>query len=220
MANVINTKGVNVYLQTGGSTSTDVVPTAISSAAPAVVTVAAVTGITQGDIVTFETTGFPELDGKTFVVGTVDGTANTFEVIGADTTGTTGVLGATPKASVFKAADQVKLCLSQLELGSDSVAQISVGTFCDPSAQIPGTATPGSISLAGYADPGDVGLAEVIVAAEDQQARLFQIVLPGTGNGYLVGKISLAGMSFGVPLEGAVTWSVTGSQASKIRWIH
>jgi hypothetical protein len=214
---VINTKGVTVYLSKATETPVDLVPTAISTANPAVVTVAATTGVVKGDIVTFETTGFKELDGKTFVVGAVTGT--TFEAVGGNTTGSTGTLGATPKAKVHVAADQVKLCLSALELGADAVSNIDVGTFCDPSAQIPGKATPGAITLSGYADTTDAGLAEVIVAADDQQERFFQIVLPGA-NGYLVGKISLAGFSMGVPLEGAVTWTVSGTQASKIRWVH
>jgi hypothetical protein len=215
---IINTKGVAIYISKGDATAESLVPTAISSANPAVVTVASATNVTKGDVVTFETTGFPELDGKTFVVGTVDGTANTFEVIGGDTTNTTGTLGSSPKASVYKAADQVKLCLSGIEIGQPSTSEIDVSTFCGV-ASLPGKATPGSLSLTGYADKTDVGLAELILADEDGAARYFEIVLPND-NGYLVGQVTFSGFGMTVPLEGAVGFTITGSQTQKIVWRH
>jgi hypothetical protein len=215
---VINTKGVAIYISKGSATATALVPTAISTASPAVVTVASATGLTKGDVVTFETTGFNELDGKTFVVGAVDTTANTFEVIGGNTTGTTGTLGATPKASVYKAADQVKLCLSGIEIGQPSTSEIDVSTFCG-TASLPGKATPGSLSLTGYADKADAGLAELILADEDGKARFFEIVLPND-NGYFVGQVTFSGYGMTVPLEGAVGFTITGSQTQKIIWRH
>jgi hypothetical protein len=216
---IINTKGVNIYIGKGSVKATEVVPTAISKAAVPVVTVASAAGITKGDPVRFETTGFPELDGKWLAAGAVDNTANTFEVVGVDLTASAGALGVNPKARIHHGADMLKLCLSGLEIGADTVNTIDVGTFCDPAAQIPGRPTPGSVTLSGYADTTDAGMAEIMVAAEDQQPRIFQIVLPG-GNGYLVGEISMAGFSMGVPLEGAVSWTVNGTQLSKIRWVH
>jgi predicted secreted protein len=217
---IINTKGVEVYLQVGSNTATSLIPLDISKASPAVVEVASVTGIAAGDVVSFANTGFSELDGKTFAVGEVTALDNTFTVLGADTTTSTGVLPSVGQtASVVKAANMVKMCLSSMEIGADSVNNVDVSTYCDTSAQIPGKATPGTITLAGYADKDDTGLAEVIKAAEDQQVRAFEIVLPND-NGYIVGKISLAGLSYGVPIEGAVTFTVSGSQASKIRWVY
>jgi predicted secreted protein len=217
---IINTKGVEVYLQVGSDTATSLVPVSISNASPAVVEVASVTGLMAGDVVSFANTGFSELDGKTFAIGEVTLLDNTFTVLGADTTNSVGVLPSVGQtASVVKSADMVKMCLSSMEIGADSVNNVDVSTYCDTSAQLPGKATPGTITLSGYADKDDTGLAEVIKAAEDQQVRAFEIVLPGD-NGYIVGKISLAGLSYGVPLEGAVTFTVSGTQASKIRWVY
>lgn len=218
---IINTKGVEVFIQVGTDSATVKTPTAISKAAPAVVTVASVAGITTGDVVSFSNTGFTELDGKTFAVGTVTSGSNTFTVLGSDTSASTGTLavsGAT--ASIVEASDTVKVCLSSMEIGADSVNNVDVSTFCDVSAQLPGRATPGTITLAGYANKDDTGLAEIIKAAEDQQTRAFKIVLPGAGNGYIVGKVSLAGLSYTVPIEGAVGFTVSGTQASKIRWVY
>lgn len=212
----VSTKGLMVYLSKASGTPVTITPTAISSAKPAVVTAAAITGVAKGDILAVSQTGFPELDGKTFVAGAVTGT--TVELIGSDTTGTTGTLGATPEITAYVAADQVKLCLSSLTIDPPSPSTIDTSTYCAPSS-ILGTATPGSISMGGYLDETDLGLAEVVVADTDGQPRYFQVVLPGT-LGYLVGKVSFAGLSFGVPLEGAVAFSVSGSQNEKITWIH
>lgn len=217
--NYINTKGVMVYLERSGSVELALVPTAITQAKPAVVSVADTTGVTPGALIKMGTVGFPELDGKSFVAGTVDTT--TISLTGSDTTGSSGTLGASPTMSVINVDDFVKLCLSVMEIGEDSVNQVAVGTYCDPSAQVPGLATPGTINLGGYADPDDPGLAEVQIASEDQQPRWFEIVLPDTANnGYLIGEISLSGFSMQVPLEGAVGWTATGTQTSKIRWVH
>jgi len=218
MSGIINTKGTNAYLTIADNTPIEVAPTAITKADPPVVTVADTAGITAGDLVEFGVVGFPELDNKLLVVGTV--TATDFTVVGADTTTSSGTLNASPTADIYVAADQAKLCLSQMEFGADSVNQIDVGTFCDPSAQIPGKATPGTVTFSGFLDTDDAGLEEVQRASDDQQPRYFEVVIPGTGNGYLVGKLSLAGFSITVPLEGAYGWTVSGTQTSKIRWVH
>jgi predicted secreted protein len=217
---IINTKNTEVFIQVGSDTATSLVPVSISNASPAVVEVASVTGIMAGDVVSFANTGFNELDGKTFAIGEVTALDNTFTVLGADTTNSVGVLPSVGQtASVVKSADMVKICLSSMEIGADSVNNVDVSTYCDTSAQLPGKSTPGTITLGGYADKDDTGLAEIIKAAEDQQVRAFEIVLPGD-NGYIVGKISLAGLSYSVPLEGAVGFTVSGTQASKIRWCY
>lgn len=217
----INTKGVETYLQLGTATATVVVPTAISKATPAVVTVASVSGIVAGSVVLMADTGFSELDGKVFAVGTVDGTAKTFQLLGSSVaSSSTSTLSGSPKANVYADAAFVKVCLSQMDIGADSVNNIDTGTYCDPASQVPGKSTPGSLTLGGYADTADTGLTEIQNACEDQQERLFKIKLPGTGNGYLVGKVSLAGWAPSVPLEGVVSWTCSGTQAVKIRWAH
>ena len=61
----------------------------------------------KGQAVKVSGTDFKALDGKTFVVGTVvDDTS--IELVGADTTGSTETLGATPKLTIYSADDVVK----------------------------------------------------------------------------------------------------------------
>ena len=210
-----SSKGLAIYLHKGGVAATELVPTAISKASPAVVTVASATGLTKGDVVKMESTGFKELDGKTFVIGTVDTTANTFQLIGADTTASTGTLGATPKAHVYKAADQIKLCLSSIDFSTEAGGSVSVGTFCDPSATIATPATTaGTVTLNGFIDKADAGYAELLKAAEDGVARMIEIVLP-QDQGYIVAPVTLSSIGWQTPLEGAIGFTASGSLGSK-----
>jgi len=211
----VATKGLAIYLHKGGVAATELVPTAISKASPAVVTVASATGLTKGDVVKMESTGFKELDGKTFVLGTVDTTANTFELLGADTTASTATLGATPKAHVYKAADQIKLCLSSIDFSTEAGGSVSVGTFCDPSATISTPATTaGTVTLNGFIDKADTGYAELLKAAEDGVARMIEIVLP-QDQGYIVAPVTLSSIGWQTPLEGAIGFTASGSLGSK-----
>lgn len=214
---IINTTGVAIYLSTGDAAPVDLVPTAISKAAPAVVTVASVAGLTVGDVIVMGTTGFAELDDKFFAVGDINATNNTFTLIGSNTLLSTGSLSASPTGTVTTAADQVKLCLSSIEIAADSVNEIDVSTYCEVGT-LPGKKTPGTLTLTGFADPEDAGIAELAIADEDGISRFIEVVMPGTGNGYLIGKVTLSGLSYTVPLEGAVGFTISGTQNKKIIW--
>lgn len=214
----INVKGVDMYLYTGDATTTDVIPTAISDANPAVVTVADVTGIAEGMPVSFSGTDFEELDDQLFVVGTVDGGANTFEVLGADTSDSEGVLGSSPLAMVYTTTERVKVCLSSIEIAAPTVNQVDTSTFCSESTMA-GRATPGQITLGGYVEKDSDGFAEIQAADDDGLERPF-LITTANDNGYFLGMITLAGLGWGIPLEGAISFTVTGSQTQKIKYVH
>lgn len=210
---VVSTKGLKIWMSKAAASPTVLVPTAISDALHPVITVASTTGILQGDLVTFANTGFAELDGKTLVVDSV--TATTFTVIGADTTNSTGVLGATPEARHYEADDLCPLCLSAIDIAAGTINPISVATFCDPTASVPGNPTAGTVSFTGYVDVSDPCYPELLKAADDGLPRVIKIDLPG-GNGYLVGTVIIGAASYAIPLEGAVAYTFTGTQSSKI----
>ena len=67
-----SSKGVEIYMGKAEATPLELTPTAISAAKPAVVSLASTTGISEGDAVKVSGTGFKELDGKWFTVGTID----------------------------------------------------------------------------------------------------------------------------------------------------
>jgi len=212
----VNVKGIEMYLYKGDAVPTTLVPTAISKDFPAQITVAATGGITEGSPVAFTGTGFDELDEQTFVVGNLTGT--TFDALGANTTDSVGVLGTSPEANVYAASDRVKLCLSAIEISPPSVNQIDTSTYCEESSMV-GRATPGALTLTGYIEKDSPGFNEIVAAEEDGLSRQFIINLSGD-QGYLIGAIALSGLGYNIPLEGAVGFTISGSQTSKIRYVH
>lgn len=213
-----STNGVKIQLITGEATPINLSPTAISLAKPAVVTVADTSALLAGMTVKAGNVGYEELNNRLFVIGEVlDGT--TFTLYGTDLTNTSGALSASPTMMAYDTGDEVTLCLTGIDIGASSVSTIDTSTFCERGTSIPGTETLGSLTLDGFADKNSAGLAELVKANEDGAARMLKIVLP-QDQGYLVGEVILSGLSFGIPLEGAITYSLQGTQISKIRWIN
>lgn len=216
MPTAISTKGIKIKLVKADATPLELVPTAISAAKPAVVTVADSTGASVGDVVEMGTVGFEELDGKMFVVSAL--TATEITLLGSDTTDTTGVLAASPTMKVYPQADEVILCLSGIDVAAGSVGTIDTSTFCGPET-LPGAEQLGTITIDGYTNKDSAGLAELIKADADGVARIFKIELP-QDQGYYVGKVALSGLSYGIPLEGALSYTLTGTQLIKMTWLN
>lgn len=210
---VSSTKGLNIWMTKKGVTPTSLTPTAISKAKPAEVTVA--NTLTDGQLVYVSGTGFPEIDGKTWVVS--GATSTKFSLQGSDTTGSAGTLGTTPKVDAYATSDVVKLCLAGIDIAPGSSNTISIGTFCDPAASLPGNPTPGSVTLSGYVDTASTGYAELLEAESDGTARHIKIDIPS--NGFLLADIVIGSVSFDVPLEGAVGYSFSASLSSSMRHV-
>lgn len=209
-----STKGIAAYLSDGSAPLT-LNPTAITKAKPAVVTVADTSGLTEGAPVRMQNTGFPELDGKLFAVGAIDGVAHTFELVGSDTTASTATLGASPEAQVYVVADMVKLCLSELTWNPETPGTISVGTFCEPTATLPATATgAGTATLSGYVDVDDPGYAALLAAEQDGAERILEVVFP-QDQGYLLAPITISSVTWTTPLEGGIGFTATGALGAK-----
>ena len=210
-------KGVTVCMTKTGSAGTAITATAVSKAKPAVVTAAA-HGLVPGDVVVLPAgaTGISEIDGKTWVVGTAPD-ATSFTLLGSDTTGSTGTFAAgANKPQAFKAADIECLCWSSLGFNPESPQTISVGTFCDPSAQIASSVTgAGTVDFAGYVDITASDYKAIVAAELDGQAHDFRIMLPN--NGYIVFKGTVSALNVDVPLEGAVAYSGQITLATKPR---
>ena len=207
-------KGVEIYMSTAEATPLEVVPTAISSANPTVVSLASTTTIVKGQAVKVSGTDFKALDGNTFVVGTVvDDTS--IELVGADTTGSTETLGANPKLTIYSADDVVKLCLASITINSETPATISTATFCDPSASIPSATTQaGTIALTGWIDPTCEDYQEILKAEEDGAKRVFYIVLPND-MGTIMCEGTMSTIAFDIPIDGALGFSTTLVLSSK-----
>lgn len=226
MASASSTKGTTVSVLKGSATAASLTPTAISKAAPAVVTVASVTGISAGDLIKFPASGatgasgFSELDGKTWVVGTVTTGANTFTLLGSDTTASTGTLAASPSISHY--ADATKMvaltCLvGEFTLNDETPNTVSVPTFCDPSATIPSQVVgAGTVDINGYIDVLDAGYKELHAAKADGLERTWRVKL-GNSQGYLVMAGILSKLTPGVPIDGANGFAGTITLSSAYR---
>jgi hypothetical protein len=213
-----SSKGVTVDIVTGGATGTKVKATAVTKAKPAAISVASAAGFVAGDIVKLaaNSTGFSELDGKTFVIKTVDDTANTITLLGSDTTSSTDTFLAGDDIIIYKKADVTRLCLSELTFNAETADTVSVGTFCDPSAQIASAQVgAGTVDFAGYIDITDAGYIELLKASEDNLERIVRINLPN--NGSIVFPMTISQMTLQVPVEGALAFSGSGALGSKPR---
>ena len=206
-----STKGLKICITKGASAAgTDVSPTAISSAKPAVVD-ATTTNVNDGDIVVMSGTGMPSIDGKTWVVA--NKSAADFELLGSDTTGET-FAAVNAKAMHFGTADMECLCLSSISISSDAPAAVSVATYCDPSASLPGaSASAGTLDFAGYVDITDTDYAELLAAVDDNIQRYIRIMLPS--NGYIVAPLTFSSLTWDLPLDGGVGYSGSAVLGSK-----
>lgn len=211
-----SSKGITICMT--GDTSlagsfTELAVTAVSKAKMAALTVAA-NPAKGGDVVTIAGTGFPELDGKTFIADTTS-TATSLVLIGADTTNSTGTITvASAKAKVYDKTNDTCLCLSALSINADTPGTVSVGTYCDPTASIPASATQaGTLSFAGYVDTAAVDYPALLAAAEDGKQRIIRINLPS--NGYIVAPVTISSITWDLPLDGAVSFSGSAVLGSK-----
>ena len=209
---VTNSKGLKVCITKDGATGTTLTPTAISKAKPASVTVT--NTLTNGDVVTVSGTGFPELDGKTFVVSGASGAS--FDLLGSDTTSSTGTLGSSPLVTAYAdATNMICLCLASLSVNSDQPGTIDVATFCDPTASIPsGVQAAGTFDFTGYVDTSSSDYPELLKAVEAGDTRQLRILLPGN-NGYIVAPVKFSSMTYDLPIDGAVGYSGSGVFSSK-----
>ena len=213
---IASTKGLKIWMENVGVTTTDTVPTAITKAKPAEVTVVSTTGMADGQVVTLSGTDYPELDGLIFIVDKL--TSTSFELIGSDTSKTAAAaLGATPKAMAYTTADMTILCLSGIDISPGSPNTIDISTFCKPGASLPGNATPGSMTFNGFTDINANGYKELLAAEADGKARMLKIDVPN--NGYLVGKVNVGSVSWGVPLEGSTTYSFTATMSTPMKHV-
>lgn len=212
MSGAINTKGLNVWMSDAAASVTKT----ITGVTPGDVSVVAYSGgsaagLAVGALVTFSGTGMAALDGKTGTISVVTGTT-AFTVL-LDTTGQT-FAASTPVASVYSVADMVKLCLSNVTPNPETPGTISVGTYCDPTASLPSAqVNAGTATLDGYVDPTDAGYIALLAAIKDGEKRWIEIELPQS-YGYIVFPITLSTITWGIPIDGAISFTANGTLAS------
>ena len=178
-----SSKGLKVYISKAGTGAPAAVTiTNVTNAKPAVVTVGAadISKFHPGDLVTMAGTGIAALDGAFFPVGSVDDTANTFTLVGSDASAATAP-SATGTVTNYEAS-MLEFCVATMEYAQTPGQAISVGTTCDPSAQIAGEPQAGTLSITGFTDLLSPGYLEFLQAVKDGQPRVIEVVYPPAAN--------------------------------------
>jgi hypothetical protein len=216
-AKAYSTKGLQIWFGDAAE-PTALVPTAISSAKPASVTVANTAA--DGDVVYVANSGFPELDGKYFPVG--GASATEFDLVGSDTTGTSGALATEPSVELHAKGAAFDLsCLAKtIVFNSSAPAAIPAGTYCDPSLAIASPVLPPTtIEFGGNINIADPAYGELLAATEDGAQRVVDIVLP-FAQGDILAPATASLVTWDLPVDGVqgFTATVTCASAPKHRF--
>lgn len=205
----MSTKGLGIFLQTLDATLTPDNITAATNAKPVVVTPATIASFKAGDWVLIDGTNLPGIDGQLWEVANV--TATTFELKCSDASAAAAPAAAGTAAPMKMGAAQplIPWCIASFSRDTPAAETISVGTFCDPSAQVSGDAQAGSISFNAPLDPCDKSFQELQKAVSDGKERWAVVKFPGT-NGAMVMKVELNSMSESMELNSAITFTGGG----------
>lgn len=207
MTVAIPAEGTTFYLEIADGTGLTLTPTDITKSKPATVTVDDTTGVAEGQVVLMTGTNISGLDNNYFVATNITGTS--FDLGGSDTTDASGTLGTSPVANVAvegESGNFTVFCLNAFSRTAGTADTVSVGTFCDPSATIPGTADAGTATFSGYMDPDEDAYIELLKATDDKQPRIIYIRLP-QDKGIIVLKGAINSFSEDITLGQAISWS-------------
>lgn len=198
-----NTRDVTFWLTTGaGSTSTI---TSITQGNPTGFS-SSITGTpATGDIVVVSGTGWKSVDGTNILSGYSAGSG---KLLGANSTYESGTAPTSGSILHFDEDEMTMLCPSEITDNTNTPSTVSVGTFCSPEAVIASPVTEaGQVSMSGYVDICDEDYQALYEAYEAKDQRYLKIDL-GAAGGYLVMPVTCLSMSWSVPLEGAVGWTI------------
>ena len=233
MATAVPSKGTEFWIEWGTSDTNSlmITPTAITKAQPAVVTCVASAAL-PNQVVYCLNTGFPELDGQYFLVGD-DSTATSITLIGSNTTNSKGTLTVDvdepPQIAVYvEGVDAFPLCVSTFSYDAGITQSVSVATFCDPTATIPGALSDASATFAGYTSPRDHGYRALLDSAHKQDKRIIYIRVPpapgqpasATQSGVIVLEGTINSYKETYDIGQAISWTsgMVLTRASKQLW--
>ena len=213
-----STAGTKICIvKDGATTGVSVTATGVSKAAPAEVTTASTGTLKDGDLIFIPAagTGLSEIDGKYFVVSNLVADTS-FDLLGSDTSKSTGTFAAGTAMKGHGDADMQCLCLSSIGFNRDQPSTIATATFCDTTSSIPGSATSaGSVDFGGYVDITDADYKELLKLEASGAETVFRVMLPN--NGYIVFPAVINQITVDIPLEGAVAYSGSATLKSAAR---
>jgi hypothetical protein len=214
-----NTKGAQVCMTKDSATG--IVETAnvtsIGATKPATLVGTGFTAAVNS-VIEIKDSGNSKIDGV-WIVG-AGSTATSIVLAGTDNTGGSTAFDKTNgSAKAYADTDMVCLCLSEFTISRDTGGSISTATFCDPSSSVPSVVvSAGSVSIGGYIDSTAADYQEIVSADIDGKARDFRVTLPG--NGHLMFRGTVTGMSYQVPVDGAQSWTAQINLSSAPRHLY
>ena len=207
-----NTVNVSFWLTTG--TPTEAVMGSAPIAADPTAILVDTTGGADGDVAVVSGTNWGRLD-KVQIVDAYTETG--FTALGCNTLLESGASKA-GKVNLYTADAMTKLCPSSFTDNSGSPSTINVGTFCDPTQTIASAVQDaGTMEIAGYVDINDPSYTALYEAAEMIDQRYIRINISGDKQGYLVAPVTALGINWEIPLEGAVSYTITFVKGSATR---
>ena len=213
-----STAGTKIcVVKDGATTGVSVTPTGASKAAPCEITTASTGTLKNGDLIWIPAagTGLSEVDGKFWIVTNLVADTS-FDLLGSDTTASTGTFAAGTGIVGHGDTDMQCLCLSSISFNRDQPDTISTATFCDTTSSIPGSATSaGSVDFGGYVDVTDADYVELLKLEKSGKDTAFRVTLPN--NGYIVFDAIINQVTVDIPLEGAVAYSGSATLKSAAR---
>jgi hypothetical protein len=198
-----NTQKVRMCLTPiAAATANDLTPTAITAVAatagkPAGVKVTVANTAKVGEVVKFGDVGFGSLNNKSFVITAA--TATDFD-IGNVTLGA-GAMKVGSVISHWLETEMKCICLSEFSISTAAPSVIDTSTYCGSSSIASAKTEAGTASAAGYVDVTDAGYLTILDAVETGGEHILRVTLGD--NGYLVMPVTLSGLSWTLPLDGA-----------------
>ena len=168
--------------------------TGITKASPAVVTSAA-HGMSNGDFVFLSVLGMHQLNDRVFRIANV--AANTFELEGIDATSYDNFTSGTANEVTF---GTTLSSVSDINVSGGDFQMIDVTTIHDNvKKEVPGSASPVSISMTANWDPSDAGLVALKSASDARAQRAIRFTFSDSKkwvfNGYIGCTLSPTGQA-------------------------
>ncbi len=204
-----NTRTVSFWLTTGAGSTSSV--TAVTQGSPTGFT-STITGTpATGDVIVMSGTGWKSADTCGILS---DYTGGSGKMLGSNSTYETTAASTPASLLHFDDDELTLLCPSEITDNANTPSTVSVGTFCQPEAVIANPVVEaGTISISGYVDICDESYQALYECYEAKDQRYLRIDL-GNAGGWLVVPVTCLSMSWSVPLEGAVGWTIEFAKGS------
>ncbi len=193
-----------------GTTSTPVAVTSITKATPPVVTPATMpASLANGDLVTFDGTGVPYLDGKAFRIAAL--TATTFELPDAESSDIPAAVATGTFTSYTKVGADALLeaCLAQITVTGQAPDSIAMDDMCSTTTVL-GDNKPPTFTFNGFVDQESPGFENLVEASILSPKPTVAILIDfGPDGGYIagpgqIGEITVtAGVGQGLQFSGS-----------------